>query len=293
MNFDDIDYFAALWKHQHVGRAAQSLGLTQPALSRALARFEARLGLPLFDRTAKGLVPTTAGNAFARRILRVRTESGDAIGELDQMRSGRLGALRIGYSPSIDEGFVLAACRRLASERPAARLTIVPRLMQDLASLLAGGALDVIVAPVPEPALTELAVTVLHEDRLRILADRRHPLLRKPQVTLVDVASESWVLQPVQFQVRRELDQCIVNAGLPPLRIRIESEMAALGRLALLVGTRFLTLHSSRDRTTFTRLGLRELDVADLALDRRIALMRRRGGYVSPLSERFGQLLRE
>ncbi|MGH8674605.1 MAG: LysR family transcriptional regulator [Burkholderiales bacterium] len=291
MNFDDVHYLAALWECRHVGRAAQALGLTQPALSRALARFEAQLGVPLFERTPKGLVPTPAGEAFARRMLRVRSEISDAVGELDQMRSGKLGALRVGYSPNIDEAFVLSTCRQLICERPAARLSIVSRLLEDLARLLMQGDLDLIVAQISEPVATGLHVEVIYEDRLCVVADRKHPLLRKERVTLADVALEAWVAQPIQIHVRRLLDKRVSDAGLPPLRIRIESDSNAIGRLTLLRGTSLLTLHSSREQAAFERLGLRVLDVADLSLDRQIGLMRRREGYVSPLATRLAELL--
>ncbi|MGE0796897.1 MAG: LysR family transcriptional regulator [Lautropia sp.] len=291
MNLDDLDYLAALWEHRNVGRAAQSLGLTQPAMSRALGRAEARLGIPLFERTPRGLVPTVAGEAFIGRMLRVRTELGDAMSEIDQLRSGRLGTVRVGYSPSIDESHVHSACRRLTTERPAARLTVVSRLMEDLAQRLVQGDLDLVVAPVPDPVIPDLDMQVLYRDRLRVVADRRHPLLGRPRVTLADIAAQSWMLQPVQFRVRRMLDERVAEAKLPPLQVRIESDVAALARLTLLCGTRMLALHVDREQAVFERLGLRALDVAGLQLDRHVALMRRKGGYVSPLSARLGELL--
>ncbi|WP_141104185.1 helix-turn-helix domain-containing protein, partial [Noviherbaspirillum denitrificans] len=50
MNLNDIDYLATVAEHRHVGRAADALGLTQPALTRAIARMEALVGMPLFER---------------------------------------------------------------------------------------------------------------------------------------------------------------------------------------------------------------------------------------------------
>ena len=48
MNLNDIDYLLAVAEQRHVGRAAEALGLTQPALTRAIARLEALAGMPLF-----------------------------------------------------------------------------------------------------------------------------------------------------------------------------------------------------------------------------------------------------
>ncbi|KAI1698544.1 bacterial regulatory helix-turn-helix protein, lysR family domain-containing protein [Ditylenchus destructor] len=88
MNLNDIDYLVAVAEHRHVGRAAEALGLTQSALTRALARLEALAGLPLFERHPKGVMPTEAGLAFLRRARRIQLEYDDTLSELHQMKTG-------------------------------------------------------------------------------------------------------------------------------------------------------------------------------------------------------------
>lgn len=146
MNINDIDYLAALAEFRNLGRAAEAPGLTQPALSRALRRLETLAGQPLFERHPKGVVPTPAGIAFLRRMMRVRVEYDDALSELRQMKSGNLGLLSVGYSPSVDEAVVIEASRRLLFERPAARLKLVSRMLQELLDQLVRDMVRVIVA---------------------------------------------------------------------------------------------------------------------------------------------------
>ena len=98
MNLNDIDYLVAVAEHRHVGRAAETLGLTQSALTRALARLESLAGLPLFERHPKGVIPTEAGLAFLRRARRIQLEYDDTLSELHQMKTGELGILR-GHAP--------------------------------------------------------------------------------------------------------------------------------------------------------------------------------------------------
>jgi DNA-binding transcriptional LysR family regulator len=293
MNINDIDYLTAVAEHRHLGRAAVALGLTQPALSRAVARLETLAGQTLFERHPKGVAPTPAGEAFLRRMTRVRVEYDDALGELQQMKTGKLGLLRVGYSPSVDESVVIQASRRLLAERPAARLTMVTRMFQDLQDQLRAGKLDLLIAPLPDPSPAELDVMALYQDRMQIVADSTHLLAHRKVVRLADVAAQPWILQPEQFRVRRQLDQLVANAGLPALNTRIETDMASMNRLYLLRGTNMLTLHSDRSEGALKKLGLCSIEVRDLTLSRQIAVMRRSTGYLPPLSVRLSDLLQQ
>ena len=103
--------------HGSIGRAAEALGLSQPALTKALQRVEAQAGLPLFERSANGMRPTQAGARFLERARRIQLEYDDALQEMQGIRTGQLGMLRLGYSPSI-QALVLDACRQLLREAP-------------------------------------------------------------------------------------------------------------------------------------------------------------------------------
>jgi DNA-binding transcriptional LysR family regulator len=84
VNWDRLVYFRAVARLQHISRAAGELGITQPALSRAIARLERDVGVELFDRRGRTIVLTRCGAAFLRRVERAldeielgRREAGD------------------------------------------------------------------------------------------------------------------------------------------------------------------------------------------------------------------------
>ena len=74
-----LRYFQAVARHQHVSRAAEELGVAQPALSRSIGRLEAELGIPLFDRRGRRVVLNRFGALFLSRV-------GNALGQLEQGR---------------------------------------------------------------------------------------------------------------------------------------------------------------------------------------------------------------
>lgn len=295
MNFNDMRYLVCVAEHRHIGRAAESLGLTQPALTRAIARMEAIAGQTLFTRHPKGVETTPAGKALLHRAQRIQLEYDDAMREMADRRSGRLGLLRVGYTPSVNEEVLpLSATQRLLNERPAVCLKVAVSLMQDLIDQLVAGDLDLILGPVPEPLPPEITATKLYRDRVLLVVDREHPLLRfKKTARLQDVGAQPWLLPSIHIRVRRVLEQRIAKAGLPPLNVRVESDSLSATQFQMLRGTRMIGVTSEWVVPSLRKAGLEVLPVIGLNIERDIASMRRTGGYVSPLSERLDQLFQQ
>lgn len=64
-----VSVFAALWRDRNVTKAAKAIGMTQPALSRALARLRVEFGDPLFVRVARGVSPTDRASEIAESVI--------------------------------------------------------------------------------------------------------------------------------------------------------------------------------------------------------------------------------
>jgi len=187
METRDLEYVLAVETHGGIGRAAEALDMTQPALTKAVQRVEAQLGVPLFERTTLGMRVTQAGAVFLERARRIRLEYEDAIKEMRGIQTGEQGMLRLGYSPSMPNALVLGACRQLIRERPVARLRLTMRVARELMDLLQAGELDLAIAPLPRQVNPALVSRELFTDRLAVVADENHPLLRRRNLTLADL----------------------------------------------------------------------------------------------------------
>src|SRR5215471_11914924 len=99
MEFRDLDYFSVLARHGNVGRAAEELGLSPPALSVSLKRLETTMKTRLFERTPKGVVLTVTGSALLAQIQRLRLAREDVLREVSDLSQGRSGHLRLGAGP--------------------------------------------------------------------------------------------------------------------------------------------------------------------------------------------------
>jgi DNA-binding transcriptional LysR family regulator len=294
METRDIEYILAVAAHGGIGRAADALGISQPALTKAVQRVETQAGLPLFERTANGMTATYAGTRFLERARRIQLEYEDGIKEMLGIRTGEQGILRVGYSPSIPGSMILGACRQLVRERPVARLRLRRRLARDLLDLLAAGELDVAVAPAPSAASsTGLAVQPLFDDRLVVVADEGHVLLQRRKLRLADLADQEWLLPEGHITLRQQVDAAFRQRGLPEPQPRIEIDFGSSSLFALMQGTQMLSIANEGGDAMQHGLRVLPLGVEELDLRRNIGVISREGAYLSPLAQRLTVLLRE
>lgn len=293
MDTRDFEYLLAVHACGGIGRAAETIGISQPALTKAIQRVEAAIGLPLFERSGRGMKPTQAGALFLERAKRISLEYEDALKEMRGIRTGEQGIVRLGYSPSMPNALVLGACRQLLQERPVARLKLTRRLARELMELLLNGTIDLAIAPVPQDRLHDFVVTELFDDRLFIVADQAHPLHRQDDLRLADLVGEEWLLPSARFGFRQQIDSAFRERGLPEPNLRIEMDFGSTLLFDLIKGTRTLTV-AGKDSTESVA-GLRPLSLRqdELDLRRKIGVMARADAYLPPLAHRILAILKE
>jgi DNA-binding transcriptional LysR family regulator len=117
MELRDIEYFAVIAEHGHLGRAADALGLSQPALSKSLRRLEQALQVKLVKRTPKGVEWTAEGSVLLLRVRELRLSLQGVAREIADVSQGRVGHLRIGVSAAISEQLLSVAFANAAQGR--------------------------------------------------------------------------------------------------------------------------------------------------------------------------------
>ena len=151
MNIEALRYAAAVGEARSFSAAARAYGLTQPALSNAIARLEQELGARMFTRSTRGVTAT----AFGRRLLPLidrAVASVDAISaEAGRATQPQPRSIRLGVSPLIDTGLVSAAFSAVRVLDEPRDLILREDNLDDLHADLARGALDVIIVPAVTP----------------------------------------------------------------------------------------------------------------------------------------------
>src|SRR5438128_1033817 len=118
MEWRDIEYFAVVAQHGHVGRAAEALRLSQPAVSKSLRRLEAALEVKLFKRTPRGVEVTPEGAALLLRVRGLRLSLQDVAREVKDVSAGLTGHLRVAVGESIAEHLLPTAFEKLLRDAP-------------------------------------------------------------------------------------------------------------------------------------------------------------------------------
>ncbi|MEJ2852040.1 MULTISPECIES: LysR family transcriptional regulator [unclassified Saccharothrix] len=174
--------------------AAEALGYTQSAVSRQVAALEAAAGVPLFERTARGVRPTAAGHVLRRHADTVLDQLDTARRELDGVRGSR-GRVRVGAFPTAVAALVPRAIATHRAAHPGSEVVLREGLTPTHLRRLRARTVDVaVVATLPGvPAEEGLAFEPLLDDVLLLAVARDHPLAGRGEVGLADLAGQRWI----------------------------------------------------------------------------------------------------
>ena len=292
MELRDIEYFAVLAEHGHLGRAAETLGLSISALSKSLRRLEKAMQAQLFRRTPKGVELTTEGNALLSRVRGLRSSLADVTREIADLSQGRTGHLRVGSHPGAFPDLLGLACSALLKDAPKVALALTIAGNDELVPALRNGELDLIVNATPSTPYEDLVHEHLYDDEIVAYSSRGHRLAGKEQVTLADLAQERWVMPDPTFPSWQRLHRAFEDSGLAPPRIAMVTSSVSL-RLNVVAYSDLLGLLLRRlVRQAAPRYRLAELPVKELTWRLDSSVSYRKGAYLSPTARRFIEILK-
>jgi DNA-binding transcriptional LysR family regulator len=292
VNLRDLQYFAVVAEHRHLGRAAESLGLSQPALSMSVRRLERFMRVKLVKRTSKGMDLTASGEAVFAHARRLRLSVEEISREVLDLSEGRAGYLRIGSGAGSALYLVPAACATLLKEAPKATFKVITGSRQATLKALSNGELDVVIATILTPRLEDLFEEYLYELPFVVYASTNHRLAKRKQLTLADLAQERWVLSDMDNFAVRRLCQLCGESGLHAPTITMETTNPSI--MHHLVATSELVGFTARQTVQYAavRHPIVELRVKNLPVARRVGVYYRKDAYLSPVARRFIEILK-
>ncbi|RJF85290.1 LysR family transcriptional regulator [Azospirillum cavernae] len=242
MTLEQLRIFVTVADLLHFTRAAESLRLSQPAVSAAIAALEAEHGLRLFDRIGRRVELTAAGDLLrteARAILRKVEDAGSMLAELTGLTRG---ALRLAASQTVGHHWLPPRLARFAAAFPGIRVDLSIGNTQDVADAVRDGRAELGLAEgaVSDPALM---TETIPGDRLLLLAGRDHPwategAAMRGAASPADLAAARWILREPGSGTRALFERAIRAVGLDPATLTVALTLpdGALIRHALLAG---------------------------------------------------------
>lgn len=219
-----LQLIVALDEFRHLGRSAEFLSLTQPAVSKSLAEIERMFELDLFVRSTRGTEPTAYGEKVARFARSVLADFDRTREDIATISSGGAGRVRMGAMVVATPGLVARAVARLKAKSPHTTVSIEEGDLSRLLPRLRVGELDFIVGRLePGYAAPDLETEPLHSQAMRVIVAPDHPLARSRRPRWADLAAQPWVVPPAWASSRVKLYQMFYKHRLDPPADVIES----------------------------------------------------------------------
>jgi LysR family transcriptional regulator, transcription activator of glutamate synthase operon len=224
MDMLQLRYFRAVARAEHMTKAAEELGITQPSLSKIIGRLEQELGVPLFDRQRRSIRLNKFGAAFlahVERVCRVLEDGQRQVRDMAGLEQGEisLAAASLFWIPDL--------LQRFRARYPSVRFQLVQRPIADLVDRLETGASDFCFQSIP---LTKAGIqwTTLLTDDIVLVVSGAHRLAGRGCIPLSAVADEAVVIEQVGSGLRDVVDYWCRRAAFTPRIVCEINEPAAL-----------------------------------------------------------------
>ena len=220
LRFRHFELLIALSGESSLRAAAQQMHLTQPALSRMLDDMERVLSVRLFERTSRGLRPTSNGIAATRCARQILEELG-RVPQETALGEGVAAVVRIGAPHYVAHDFLPPLVARLTAQRPRIHVKLIERPVPDLFQALEDGEADALITTYTPQLTAGLRIPLrqqrLYDSKFRLIASVRHPIAtRRGRLTLAQLVEEPWVLPTSGSILRQAVDWTFRQAGLLP-----------------------------------------------------------------------------
>lgn len=233
MNLEQLTSFVEVANTGHFTKAAATLHLAQPSLSRQISTLEKELGSELFHRAHGHISLTAAGETLLPSARRMLADAEAVRRDMDELAGLRKGRIRLGATPTLCVSLVAEAISVFHHEHPRIELELMEKGSRELIEALGAGELDLALitrtlgpdAQMPRLELRE----VLGED-LVVISAAGSPLLPGARVTLAEVAALPQVLFHHGYDLREATSAAFESAGLRPNVVVEGGEMDAVLR---------------------------------------------------------------
>jgi DNA-binding transcriptional LysR family regulator len=236
-------HFAEIVRHKSFTRAADELGISQPALTHMVKELESQCGTRLLERGRHGATPTALGVILARHGTAIAQVRDRARTQAETFARGGVHRLRIGGTPTAISAIVPEIVRAYGIDELVDVISLREGSTAELLALLEEDLIDLCLAPprVDGSISWPIEAVSLMSDRLGVLCRRGHPLLSEAHVNGGHLSRYSWIMPPEGGLLRVLAITSLEDLGVARVAIRVESHTVN-SVLAFLSATDHLTV---------------------------------------------------
>ena len=271
----DLEAFVAVADLANFRRAAEAVHLSQPALSRRIAKLEGALGVRLLERTTRSVSLTAVGREFSRKARALLGDLEQALLGMDEIAATRAGEITVACVPSAAYYYLPGYIKRYRERFPRIRVRVVDEAANAvLAAVIRGEAdfgLDFIGAQEPE-----LDFEAILEEPFVAACRRDHPLAKRRKVTWAELGQYDYMTVSRSSGNRLLVDNALAGAADRPRWSCETRHVAAVPRLALPSGRHPV---------------IANVPIVEPRVTRTLGLIRRRNRALAPAAEELYRML--
>jgi DNA-binding transcriptional LysR family regulator len=274
-----------------LGKAAEKLHISQPALTKSIQRLEEQLGVKLFERKARGMESTSYAESLRAYAQSACVGMTQAVKEINALKNGTEGVITVAGPPMIASDLLPDVVVRLAAERPNLQLRIVSQNQELFTSLLAGEFTLVVAMLYNEMPKIGLTKRWLFDDRLVLVMRPGHPASKLKKIKPQDLLGYKWAFSDNDTWHRRRLELYFEQFGLGMPRASVESREPAILKSIIMKSDHVGVLAKIGVEREIAEGTLTAIEIDSPFMMRPIGIVRRENDMPSPAVNAFIRIL--
>lgn len=287
MELLQLQYFQTTAKLEQITKAAEVLNITQPSLSKTIARLEEHVGVPLFDRQGRNIRLNAYGKVFLKRVDRILQELEEAQREIREMTGLDRGSITLAVSLTNLLPEMLGAFLELY---PNVHFHQVVEPISVMKQMVDNGDIDMCItfAQIEGP---DIEWRTLRTEQIHLIVPDHHPLAGRECVSLNELKDESFIGLNSGYWFRELTDSLCMKAGgfIPNTTIEVDEVDAALLLLKKGQGIAFAPDLAWRSRMELMQKN--KLTITDLGGSLTLRLVWSKRHYLSLAAQKFREFV--
>lgn len=294
MNVDWLQTFILIVDKKSLTKAARTLHLTQPAVSKQLNSLEKFYGTPLLYRTSRYMEVTEAGKLVYEYSQKILTALRESLTDVEALEHNLRGSLLLGASTIPGEYILPTALGRFQDLHPQVNVKLEIADSTEVAGLVLDGAVEagMIGVALADPTLSE---ELIFQDELVVIASHQHPFAGKKTITLDDYLEEPQIVREAGSGTRLVIENKLMERGTSPEKLKIRLELgsteAVVNAVAAGLGISLVSHFAVRNRVKAGEIS--SVLIEDLPIERGLYFITRRDRALSPVMETFYCFLKD
>ena len=285
MDVESLRWFQQVADGVTVTEVADLWHVSQPGVSRALARLEDDVGTPLLHRAGRVLRPTHAGAVFKRHVDVLLHELDDGLAAVNELHDPETGTVRLAFQLSLGAWLVPDLVASFRRDHPDVRFVLEQSHDALGSSLVAGGRTD-LEFTARRPRNPDVEWRHLVSQRLDLGVPAGHPLAAREEVALADVADQDFVMLRPTWELRALTDALCAEAGFTP-RVAFEGDDLRVVSGFVAAGLGVAVMPAGEDDPASARQGLRMVPLTDEGASRDVGVAWSRSRRLLPSADLF------